>query len=270
MIVVRINMNQRLGNLLFNIGMAYTIQSKLPNHPQIYCLENNLTNSDYFKNVVKPIFFNDIIFMPKSKLNIKIKGLTKIRGGQFELVNPPIQDDVYLTWHWQNCIELDIELLRQKYNVPNVEQFCKTNYPQVFCEGKETIGIHVRRSDYVTFKEGKYFHINDAKYYKRAVDQIEQTGKNIVIVSDDIEWCKRNLSNLGEHVYFSRETDVINDMMILMYCDYIVLGSSSTYSIWASYLNTRKKMVICPRKLYVEDAYNVHSDILFPQDYIRI
>ena len=268
MILVKANRNQRLGNLLFNIGMAYTIQSKLPNHPEIYCLENNLTRTEYFRNTLKPIFFGDIKFVERPKCNFK--GLKLVRGGQYKLVNPPIRDNVFLTWHWQNCIELDIELLRQKYNIPNVEQFCKTGYPQVFCDGKETIGIHVRRSDYVTFKNGSFFHINDAGFYKRAVDQIDQTGKNIMIVSDDIDWCKRNLSNLGEHVFFSNESDVINDMRILMWCDYLVLGSASTYSVWASYLNTRKKLVVCPKKLYVQDIYNVHSNILFPQDYIKI
>lgn len=52
MIVVKANRNQRLGNLLFNIGMAYTIQSKLPNHPEIQCFENNLTRTEYFRNTL--------------------------------------------------------------------------------------------------------------------------------------------------------------------------------------------------------------------------
>lgn len=265
MIVVNTGENQRLGNLMFNIGMAYTIQSKLENHPEIYCKSNKLTRTEYFKNTLKPIFFKDIIF---SECPNK-KGLRDVTGGLWRLVDIPIEDNLFLRWHFQNCIDLDLDLLRKKYDVPDVESYVYETYPEVFCTGKDVIGINVRRGDFLTFENGTFFYINDISFYKRALDEIGAEGKNIFIVSDDIKWCKENFVDFGDSVFFSNKPDVLNNMKELMMCDYLILGSSSTYSIWCSYLNTRKKMVIYPNKLYKNEKLNFHKDILFAFDNYR-
>ncbi len=115
---------------------------------------------------------------------------------------------------------------------------------------KNSIGIHVRRTDYLQLN----MFLNDWEtYYNEAIKIIKNKKEieNIIICSDDIEWCKENLQKVIDKiyndkkincVYVEKEEDII-DLYILSYCENIVI-SNSTFSWWSGYFNKNKESII--------------------------
>ena len=66
-----------------------------------------------------------------------------------------------------------------------------------------------------------------------------------LLISDDIGWCKKNL-NKYKNLIYSENNDLI-DFCLLTLCDNVVV-SPSTFSWWASYLNTTAKEIFLPNK----------------------
>lgn len=93
--------------------------------------------------------------------------------------------------------------------------------------------LNVRRGDYYTTY--KHFYSFDIKSY--VVAALERTDPNLdlLVVSDDVEWCIHSLSDvLPEHTTYSRGdawenfNDVSNAIQLI--------GTNSTFSYWGGYI----------------------------------
>ena len=105
-----------------------------------------------------------------------------------------------------------------------------------------TVSIHVRRGDYVHLPN--HYPIQSVEYYQRAYEIIGDKNINVVIVSDDISWCKENLSFNNTH-FIENETN-ITDLYIMSLCKHNIM-SNSTFSWWGAWLNNNpNKKVIQP------------------------
>lgn len=112
-----------------------------------------------------------------------------------------------------------------KNNVNALINKCRTE-----CE--VLIGVHIRREDYKTAFEGKYYY--EMRDYKRKMQEIKDLFSNkkvgFLICSsekiDDDEFSGLNILLGNGHI--------IEDMYSLAKCDYI-MGPPSTYSMWASF-----------------------------------
>jgi len=94
-------------------------------------------------------------------------------------------------------------------------------------------------------------------YYKKA---LQIAGKRFVVVfSDDIEWCKKNVAkNLYQYekIYFVDtrelpETDEIDFLVMSMFQHHILANSS--FSLWASFISAYdndKQLIIAPTDWY--------------------
>lgn len=61
----------------------------------------------------------------------------------------------------------------------------------------KSVAIHIRRGDYISPEHcQKYWHLEDTDYYQKALEYVKSRFENysIFVFSDDIEWCKENLS----------------------------------------------------------------------------
>lgn len=117
----------------------------------------------------------------------------------------------------------------------------------------ETVGIHVRRGDYVKLQDHHPFVGLD--FYRQAIQMFPQASR-FLVVSNDIPWCKEVFK--GDMFLFSdsiQEKEQGNqsaafDLFLLSRCSHQII-CNSTFSWWASYLNrNRDKRVIAPGRWF--------------------
>lgn len=106
-----------------------------------------------------------------------------------------------------------------------------------------SVALHVRRGDYVKLNE--LYHVLDVNYYLRALSLVESRIDNVIIVSDDISWCKEMLvPRIPYRTVFSPFKDELSDFLLLHLSRCIIIANSS-FSWWAAFL----KYVRSPLKL---------------------
>lgn len=121
----------------------------------------------------------------------------------------------------------------------------------------DMISVHIRRTDYVW--DSTYHHNLYLDYYKTALQMANK--KYVVVFSDDIDWCKKNIAkNLYQYdnIYFVDSKHVENNVEI----DFILMSmfqhnviANSTYSLWASFISSYKnKIVIAPKNWYSQNG----------------
>lgn len=130
-----------------------------------------------------------------------------------------------------------------------------------------SIFVHIRRGDYYTKKFiKKYGNICTIKYYQNAVKEIKKKFQlnepNIVIISDDINWCKENIS--FENIVYHKSKSLLNDWLILKSSKYLVI-SNSTFSLTAAWAGNISN--VCYPNIW--DNFENNKN-LFKKEWIKI
>lgn len=110
----------------------------------------------------------------------------------------------------------------------------------------DTVVVNVRRGDYYTVPEFRQlFGFDVPRYVGEAVAQaeVEHPVARIVVVSDDIAWCRGHLGILGstgaEVCFEPDEPDPVRDLRRLAGARRLVL-TNSTFSYWGGYLSNAR------------------------------
>lgn len=137
-------------------------------------------------------------------------------------------------------------------------------------ERENSVGIHIRRGDYMYMDAFK--GICDLVYYKKAIANILEDGEDhcFYIFSNDLEWCEQNIKPLvGKHkimmVDHNKGAQSCWDMFLMTHCEDLIIANSS-FSWWGAFLNNRKGRVIAPNKWVNRNA---EYDIWLPE-WIRL
>lgn len=138
-------------------------------------------------------------------------------------------------------------------------------------DGKTTVGIHVRRGDYVSISNAAA--ICTLEYYRAAISMLlnKVVPDMYIIFSDDISWCSDNLGDLlgdipTEFVNWNKGDKSFRDMQLMSMCTHNVIANSS-FSWWGAWLNNNPdKIVLAPSKWMVSEGWH---DIL-PETWIKI
>lgn len=123
-----------------------------------------------------------------------------------------------------------------------------------------SVFVHVRRGDYLSATYRTRFEgICTAAYYQKAIGMMKERhpGALFVVFSDDIEWCRENISGTGSdtiYVYRNTGNDSYLDMYLMAHCTAGVIANS-TFSYWAARL-VKKKDIIYPAK-WINSKYGV-------------
>lgn len=107
---------------------------------------------------------------------------------------------------------------------------------------RNSVSMHIRRGDYL--KLASILVTDD--YYYNALKLLDRKTEinNILVMSDDIAWCKKNLKE-SRMVFIEDEPDYV-DMYLMTLCNHNILAPSS-FSWWGSYLNENiNKIVYAP------------------------
>lgn len=165
----------------------------------------------------------------------------------------PFSDELDLYGYFQS----------EKYFENNKEVILGLLTPQDGLSKKwDTTSIHIRRGDYLNLTK-EYEQLN-MDYYQQAMDLIK--SKKYIIISDDIEWCKRQF--IGDHFEFSHG-DEITDLNIQISCANNIIANSS-FSWWGAYLNKNpSKIVVAPQKWFGAALPHDTKDLI-PKDWIKL
>lgn len=164
-----------------------------------------------------------------------------------------VKSSIRLIGHWQSAayFQFIAETLRTDFFL-NYEEYRSDNPALPQLNPGVTLGVHVRRGDYVTLPQGK--GTNRAlpiSYYLGAIEHVESVRdiRLIVVVSDDPEWCRKHFTD-HRCVIVNAGNRSIEDFSLLQNCDHHVISNSS-FSWWAAWLpRSSERTVVVPASWY--------------------
>lgn len=134
-------------------------------------------------------------------------------------------------------------------------------------QSANSVSVHVRRGDFINLKSAHDYHgACTINYYKRAIEKMKGERQVLFFVfSDDIDWCKKDLTFLNNVVFIENEPEKKSsqDLFLMSYCKHNIIANSS-YSWWGAWLNDNSnKKVIAPEYWY-NGIKSSEIDILCP------
>jgi hypothetical protein len=135
----------------------------------------------------------------------------------------------------------------------------------------DMVSLHIRRGDYLSLSN--YYYNLEMNYYKEAMQIANK--KNVVVFSDDIEWCINNFNDyvnrdgaynvyfVSEKIYKDTEVRIKDDIeLILMSMFKNNIIANSCFSLWASFISYYKnKIVIAPKRWYSCDGCREYDEV---------
>jgi len=191
----------------------------------------------------------------------------------------PHGGNIYLDGAWQNEIYFTAiaPRLRREFNLraPLSE---RARQLEAEIRYGESVGINVRRGDFVTVQRSIQKHgFVGVEYYHRAMRAItERLGNpaslHIYISSDEIDWCREHLTFPGMAVtYIGREyagKKFGEYLHLLAACNHFIIPNS-TFAWWAAWLgNDPKKIVIAPAQW--DRVLTARSQSIVPAGWVRL
>ena len=130
------------------------------------------------------------------------------------------------------------------------------------------VGVHVRRGDYATFDSIHF--LQHLSYYDASMEhfQTKFPDSKFVVFSDDIAWCRANLSTSRFTIEFVDERFSLNSCEEFWFLSKFrkVVISNSTFSLLAAYLNNAEKEVVYPEKWFFDDR---QDQFQFPRNWLK-
>jgi len=161
----------------------------------------------------------------------------------------PIEEDnyIYFTYHWFQNYEYIKDVIPEVKDAI-LPEFARL-YPTFIINNDTSAFIHVRRGDYLT--SGNGYRMVQPRYYQKGLDILNKnnTIQTIYIISDDIEWCKKEKWNTTKEIVFYDEPDEMKSLYLMSQCSKGAVISNSTFSLWGVFLG----------------AYNKNSTIIYPK-----
>jgi len=138
---------------------------------------------------------------------------------------------------------------------------------------ENSVFLHVRRGDYM-YSPNHYIDLT--KYYLKCIQYIKQEKGDfeLYVVSDDIEYCKRELGKLFEkmvtNVIFAENLNELDTMRLMMECRMGGICANSSFSWWGAYLNKNdEKMVFFPSQWFRNPKYKEWpNEVAFEGSYV--
>ena len=122
------------------------------------------------------------------------------------------------------------------------------------------ICLHVRRGDYLKEKHSELYQVLTKEYIERVISKYFPNDK-IICISDDIKWCKENLSNNANIIFADKSSDPIIDFYIQTLTKGNII-SGSTFSTMGVLLNPNpNKICIAPEPMFKHKPWNKDLNI---------
>lgn len=174
---------------------------------------------------------------------------------------------IYLYGGWQNWryfegIETEVRSTIRNAIEAAVE--CGTS------ELENVVGVHVRRGDYLNHKPAE--KLDYRRLVERALPCIEGLATSpiaeIVIFSDDPDWCENEFSHLPK-VRVMPQGDDLQDFARLMMCQHKIIANS-TFSWWAAFLGEREDGVVVAPQRWHRTVRSRFADLVEGRGWIAV
>jgi len=163
--------------------------------------------------------------------------------------------DVCYNGYWQHWQYFDKyrDVLLKEFSLRNELDARNSQLVQEL-KSSSCVSVHVRRGDYLGIR--RYRGLCQADYYRQAIvkaKEIAGQDAHFYFFSDDMTWCKENLSDLIDAQHFhsvdwNRGNESYKDLILMSSCRVNIIANSS-FSWWSAYLNCREdKAIIAPGK----------------------
>jgi hypothetical protein len=130
---------------------------------------------------------------------------------------------------------------------------------------KPTVGLHVRRADYVGLSQA--FVPLSIDYYRAAM-RLFPADSHFVVFSDDPAWCREGFK--GERVEVMSGNPGYADLYLMAACRHQIIANSS-FSWWAGYLNGNPdKRVVAPKAWFGPALSRNDTRDLLPAGWVTI
>lgn len=162
--------------------------------------------------------------------------------------------------YWEHCKD---EVFKAFEIKDEYVDWVRGKYTHLFT--KPTIGISVRRTDYVN---NESYHLLPIRYYIGALLKHFpdfRDNYNIVIFSDDIDYCKIHFACL-ENVFYA-QGDTIEQHILGRQMDNFILANS-TFSYWLAKLGEPSKVIV-PKYLFAGRLLEKEGDITFWENEVQ-
>lgn len=261
----------RLGNQLFQLAAVMGISNENNFEPILY---KDIFNTQLGQILDLSKFNTNHYTHPALRITIK--------EGKYSVYSKtPLEKNMYtydIDGYYQSYLYFkDIEdKIHDTFKIKRelIDKIIK-RYPS--CKFQNSIGIHIRRGDYVSQENLKTYTQCNAEYYYTALqkitDKLKNEKYNIIICSDDINWCKQNL-NIKDSIY-SNNLSWDEDFTLLSQCQHQIIANS-TFSWWAAYLKDRSMIhhIVAPTPWFKADGQFGHMnspEIYYPTwDVIKV
>ncbi|PKO99479.1 MAG: alpha-1,2-fucosyltransferase [Bacteroidetes bacterium HGW-Bacteroidetes-8] len=260
--MVYTTLTDRIGNNLFQIATGASLAHR-NNCEYIVCISEI--------DVPDGISLKEYVNQFRSNILRNVKFMDGIPEESTEYIQPCFEyreieyfDKIRLSGYFQSEKFFDKDFVRELFS-PDKETLSHINstYGHLFKE--EIISINVRRGDYLTRPLRQ--PICEMPYFKRAINYFGK-DKRYLLISDDIEWCKRKFK--GENFYFIDDEPPIIDLYLQAMCTHNII-SNSTFSWWGAWLNPNpSKIVIAPIKWFGVQMNNFNTRDLIPEEWVRV
>lgn len=204
---------------------------------------NKHKNVKFIKNKIISLIFRltleYICLIPSYILN----KLNIIYDSKNSLAKIQINKKIYLINSWKNIKPNEKmnnafikELFKPKKNYTiKVDNIFNNNNNNL------TIGVHIRRGDYKTFKNGIYYYSDNdmIKFLSQIENEFEKNINFLLCSNEKI----KNKSFEQFNTFQIPNANLIEDLYALSKCDYII-GPPSTFSMWASFYGQKPLLFI--------------------------
>lgn len=271
MLLCGVDITGGLGNHLFQIAMIL-FYSKKSNKKIVFKDIDVLP--DRF-NLVRKTFWNTLFkdkfdIITESDYNKKIFH-TYYENHAHKYVELPFEysNNIVFKGYFQSFKYIDDDIRKQMielvYSNDDLMYIAYDKYNEIKnkfnCEDDDMVSVHFRRTDFILLKD---FHYNlSLDYYKEALQIAKK--KYIVVFSDDIEWCKKNIDKeVYEYtdIHFVDINNVEIEFILMSMFQHNIIANS-TFSLWASFISTYQnpKIVIAPKIWYGNTGLKQHEEV---------
>lgn len=182
--------------------------------------------------------------------------------------------NLYLQGYWQSeqyffSIK---DLIKELLVFPELNNQNKLIFENM--ENSFSVSIHIRRGDYLKSNNRKIYNdLSSTDYYKKSIDYFNDRFERVLyfVFSDDITWCKQNLTLPSDTVYVdhNKGAEGYRDMQLMSLCKHNIIANSS-FSWWGAYLNNyHDKIIIAPQRWFLANCAYDDSRII-PSEWLKI
>ncbi|MFV0418866.1 MAG: alpha-1,2-fucosyltransferase [Dysgonomonas sp.] len=207
-------------------------------HREKVFLVNFYEYLDYFEdlNKHKLVSFTSKIIFKRIIHSLKVRGY--IENGRPNIFSRLLRWNMIEGWTVRldnsENVQKQADIIRDIFRFNNK---ITSSVDKIFSSLEDTIviGVHIRRGDYRTWREGIYFY-SDENY----ISLMRQLKKQLAINGRDVKFllCSNELIDLANFreldCFVIPESSGEKDLYALSKCSYII-GPPSTYSQWASF-----------------------------------